>query len=446
VGLEAIGGKCVWSSEIDPDARLVYRANFGGEEPHADIRTCDPSSIPAFDLLTAGFPCQDFSKLGDQKGLDGARGTLFWELIRVLKHCKPPVFLLENVKGLIRMSNGKVFATCVEALKSCGYTVKHKVINSKSMVPQFRQRVYFIGFRNAELGKGFQFPRFPEISPQHSVADALHDPSDPFLETFQILETQWRSILRSKRTKKFGLHRRLLTSHDNDRVANTLIRNFRTDWKGISQMVYENRDELIGQRRVEGKDMPSGTNDSIRPRWLTPREFARIMGFPENFRVHPDKNFAREQLGNAVTPPVIAVLGGAIISSWIKYSRFCVSSSAPSKSPMCECADGIRAGIRLSAGARSRTKRAEFMSRKIRVFAYASTQADKSEVEMCGTITSYHGSVSEFLGRKNFEVCLNQRPPPKAIRTISFIASSIVSLLLVVTIFRSNVPTPNLPP
>ena len=133
VGLEAIGGECVWACELDALARLVYKANFGAM-PYYDVTKADYERLAHFDVLTAGFPCQDFSTLGDQEGLEGSRGALFFEVIKVLRKCKPECYVLENVKGLLTMQDGRVMDTVVRAIQAEGYSVSYKLINSSSLV------------------------------------------------------------------------------------------------------------------------------------------------------------------------------------------------------------------------------------------------------------------------------------------------------------------------
>lgn len=133
IGLEAIGGKCVWACELDQKARLVYNANFG-QTPYYDITKVDPKTLPEFDLLIAGFPCQDFSTLGEQDGLEGTKGKLFYEILRIIRECKPSLCLLENVKGLLTMAEGSVFKKCVSFLQEEGYSVVDLLLNSSCMV------------------------------------------------------------------------------------------------------------------------------------------------------------------------------------------------------------------------------------------------------------------------------------------------------------------------
>mgnify|MGYP001184129250 CR=1 FL=1 len=162
IGFENLGGSCVFSSESDVHARKTYELNFN-EIPSGDIREIDAEDIPKHNLLLAGFPCQPFSIAGVSKlesmGLEHGfmeetKGTLFFEICRVLEYHRPDVFLLENVKGLTWHDEGKTFKIILESLEELGYAVSWKVINSKNFVPQRRERIFIVGFKD---GTDFEF-------------------------------------------------------------------------------------------------------------------------------------------------------------------------------------------------------------------------------------------------------------------------------------------------
>ena len=172
LGLDKLGGECVFSSEIDSHARETYQSNFN-EVPHADIRNIGVEEIPKTDLLLAGYPCQPFSIAGVSKlssmgrshgFLEETKGTLFFEICRILKHHKPRVILLENVKGLTWHNEGRTFSKITSTLETLGYTLSHKVINSKNFVPQRRERIFIVGFND---GTKFEFPDLPDDLPTH---------------------------------------------------------------------------------------------------------------------------------------------------------------------------------------------------------------------------------------------------------------------------------------
>jgi DNA (cytosine-5)-methyltransferase 1 len=152
LGLERNGWKCVWANDNDKYACQVYRKNFGNKElVEGDIRAVDTRTIPDHDLLTAGFPCQSFSFAGKRKGFEDTRGTLFYEVARIADAKRPPVLLLENVKGLLSNDKGRAFATILQTLDGLGYDVEWQVLNSKHFgVPQNRERVFIVGHLRAK--------------------------------------------------------------------------------------------------------------------------------------------------------------------------------------------------------------------------------------------------------------------------------------------------------
>jgi DNA (cytosine-5)-methyltransferase 1 len=144
LAMERAGHECVFSSEIDKYCRYVYKKNFG-VEPYGDIRTIKSEEIPDFDILCAGFPCQDVSLAGKRKGLKGERTGLFYEIVRIAKDKKPKYLFLENVKGLLSSNKGWDFAEILITLDEIGYDVEWSVINSSDVVPQNRERIFIIG-------------------------------------------------------------------------------------------------------------------------------------------------------------------------------------------------------------------------------------------------------------------------------------------------------------
>jgi DNA (cytosine-5)-methyltransferase 1 len=155
IPFEKMGGECVFSCEIDQICQKTYQANFG-ETPFSDIRLLDISKIPKFDLLLAGFPCQAFSIAGHKKGFTDERGNLFFEIISILEHHKPKVFLLENVKGLTHKNNRENLEIMLEKLEECGYQVSYQVLSAKDFgLPQNRERIYIVGNK---IGEKFIFP------------------------------------------------------------------------------------------------------------------------------------------------------------------------------------------------------------------------------------------------------------------------------------------------
>lgn len=157
-GLAKCDGKCVFASEIDETAIKTYIENFG-LIPNGDICNISVNDIPSFDLLCAGFPCQSFSNVGQKGGLEDPRGALIYQVVRILKGCRPKAFILENVKGLLSHNKGETIKIIVGELEDCGYKVKYKVLEAKDYgVPQIRKRVFIVGVRD-DIPVEFEFPK-----------------------------------------------------------------------------------------------------------------------------------------------------------------------------------------------------------------------------------------------------------------------------------------------
>mmetsp|Transcript_41038 Transcript_41038/g.132468 ORF Transcript_41038/g.132468 Transcript_41038/m.132468 type:complete len:314 (+) Transcript_41038:44-985(+) len=160
LALDGLGGRCVFASEIDPCAAATYERNFG-DAPLGDITEVPDEDLPAHDLLTAGFPCQSFSRSGEQRGLGDARGDLFFEIVRVASRCRPAALLLENVPNLLRVDNGHALHIIVHALTRAGYHCRLQLANAAALVPQHRERLYLAAFRDAAAAAAFRWPSLP---------------------------------------------------------------------------------------------------------------------------------------------------------------------------------------------------------------------------------------------------------------------------------------------
>src|SRR6266567_527084 len=263
LAFEGAGGTCVFSSEWDEHACRTYEANFG-ERPAGDITRIPSFEIPQHDILSAGFPCQPFSiagvtkhtALGNEHGFRHAtQGTLFFEVARVIQDCRPRAFLLENVKHLTRHDRGRTFATILATLRDeLGYRVYAQVIDASPVVPQHRERVYIVGFRDCI---DFEFPRF--TGRLLSVRDILETKVDG---KYRLTSHLWQYLqdYAAKHQAKgngfgFGLVER-------DGITRTL-----------SARYYKDGSEIL---------IPSSKGP---PRRLTPRECARLMGFPDSFQI-----------------------------------------------------------------------------------------------------------------------------------------------------------------
>lgn len=303
VGFEGIGGRCVFTSEWDKYARLTYQANFrDNHELAGDIRPYseNPEMIPEFDVLLAGFPCQPFSIAGVSKKnalgrphgfLDDTQGTLFFDTAKIIQHHKPTAFVLENVKNLERHDKGKTFATIMHVLEhELGYKVQHRVISSRPWVPQKRERIFIVGFKNETQFK-LNSLKFPETSPK---LRSILEPNGSVDPKYTLTPRLWEYLqgYRAKHEAKGNGFGYGLCGPDD--VARTLSARYFKDGSEI----------LIEQK-------------GLRPRRLTPQECARLMGFERGERKwHIPKGVsdtqAYRQFGNAVVVPVVEFIANAM--------------------------------------------------------------------------------------------------------------------------------------
>lgn len=280
--------KTVFSSEIDKFAVKTYRANFG-EIPSGDISKIPENYIPDHDILVAGFPCQAFSQAGKKLGFADTRGTLFFEIARILRYKKPKAFLLENVKNLKSHDNGNTYKIIEETLKTLNYDVSSAILKAKDFgVPQNRERIYIVGF-NKDKVKNYNRFSFPAKSHTNiSVGDIL----EPFVDTkYTISDALWNGHQRRKKENKakgngFGYS----LFNDKSKYTNTL-----------SARYYKDGSEILIEQ------------NGINPRKLTPREAARLQGFPENFIIPVSDTQSYKQFGNSVAVPVINAIAKNII-------------------------------------------------------------------------------------------------------------------------------------
>ncbi len=291
LGFEAHGGKSVFSSEWDDHAQKTYQANFG-EIPYGDITKIDPQEIPEFDILLAGFPCQPFSQAGLKKGFADPRGTLFFDIANILNIHRPRAVFLENVKRLRTHDGGNTFLIIKRTLETLGYTVFSEVFNAKDFgVPQNRERIYIVGF----LGKtDFEFPTPPKTP------------------------TKLGSILENKVDSKYTISDRLWSGHKRRKKEHkekgygfgySLFRPDSEYTSTISARYYKDGSEIL----IEQADK--------NPRKLTPREAARLQGFPESFLIQVSDNQAYKQFGNSVAVPVIETIAKNIVQEMLKIEK-----------------------------------------------------------------------------------------------------------------------------
>ena len=293
LAFEAVGGKCLFSSEWDKNAQLTYADNFG-DVPHGDIRDIEASDIPDHDILVAGFPCQPFSlagvskknSLGRKHGfLDETQGTLFFDVARILETKRPKAFLLENVRNLVSHDKGRTFKIILGTLQDdLGYKVFHKIIDASSVVPQQRKRIYIVGFA---ADTNYSFPELENKNPK--LRDILDSNVDPkYTLSDKMIACLERHAQRHKeKGNGFGYGLANL-----DGVSRTLLARYYKDGSEI----------LIPQ---------AGRN----PRRLTPKECARLMGFPDSYRLSVVDSRAYKQFGNSVVVPVVQSLAKSIVDA-----------------------------------------------------------------------------------------------------------------------------------
>jgi len=276
---DEIDGECVFSSEIDKFARQTYQSNFG-DEPHGDITQIDPIEIPEFDLLLAGFPCQPFSQAGLQQGFNDTRGTLFFYIAKIIEQHLPSVVLLENVKRLKTHDKGNTFKVMKETLEDLGYTVSSQVLAAKDFgIPQNRERIYIVALKNNET---FTFPN-PTLK-ETKVGDILEDVVP---EKYTISDKLWEGHQRRKlEHKKKG-----------NGFGYTLFNKDSSYTNTISARYYKDGSEIL---------IDQGSNKN--PRKITPREAARLQGFPESYKIVVSDVQAYKQFGNSVCVPVVRAI------------------------------------------------------------------------------------------------------------------------------------------
>lgn len=300
LGLERVGGRCLYSNEWDKYAQKTYHAWYG-DMPEGDIRKVKPSTIPDHDILAAGFPCQPFSiagvskkkSLGKAHGFkDVTQGTLFFHLATIIEIKRPPVILLENVKNLRSHDKGKTWAVIRSTLEDLGYTIHAEVIDAAGWVPQHRERVFIVGFDKrvfGDSGPAFSFPSPPK-GPAPQFRDILDaDTPDKYILTDHLWNYLQEYAAKHKaKGNGFGFG-----MTDLDGVSRTL-----------SARYYKDGSEVL---------IPRGKGKN--PRRLSPTEARRLMGFPDELPIVVSDTQAYKQFGNAIVPPVAEAVGRQIVTA-----------------------------------------------------------------------------------------------------------------------------------
>lgn len=297
LAFEQVGGKCVYSSEWDKYCQQTYYANFG-EKPDGDITKVDAKDIPEHDILVAGFPCQPFSIAGVSKKVsmgrktgfeDKTQGTLFFDVCRILKEKRPKAFMLENVKNLKSHDKGRTFKIIEESLAELKYKVFYDILDGQNYVPQHRERIIIVGFDMKRYGDDVNFNfDITSTKPKQVMRDILEKEVD---EKYTLSDKLWTYLQNYSAKHKavgngFGYGIAPL-----DGISRTLSARYYKDGSEI----------LIAQNRKN-------------PRRLTPRECARLQGFPETFIIPVSDTQAYKQFGNSVVVPLIADVAKLIIN------------------------------------------------------------------------------------------------------------------------------------
>lgn len=279
-----LGGKCVFSSEWDKAAQISYSYNFG-EVPFGDITKINSDSIPKHDVLLAGFPCQAFSIIGKMKGFADTRGTMFFEVARILQHHQPKAILLENVKQLVSHDGGNTFKVILDTLAELGYSVKWKILNALDFgLPQKRERVIIVGFKSAAACEQFNFD-FEPIA--YNLASVLEDDKNVDSSLFA------SDMILDKRRKRVEGKNVFYPSvwHEN-KSGNISILPYACALRTGASYNY-----LL----INGYRRPSS------------RELLRFQGFPEKFKIEVSHQEIRRQTGNSVAVPMIRAVAKKII-------------------------------------------------------------------------------------------------------------------------------------
>jgi DNA (cytosine-5)-methyltransferase 1 len=311
IAFDNAGCECVFSSDWNEKAQITYEANFK-ERPHGDIYSVPDNAIPRHNILCAGFPCQPFSIAGVSKKLslgkkhgfeDKEQGNLFFRLAELIDHHRPDAFVLENVKHLVRHDKGRTFSIIWETLtEHLKYHVYKKVIDAQNVVPQHRERIFLVGFREK---RSFEFPEFPTEGPK---LESILNAEVP--DKYTLSDHLWKYLQDYAAKHKaagngFGFG--LFTGKD---VARTLSARYYKDGSEI----------LISQ----------GSRKN--PRRLTPPECARLMGYPKDFQIPVSDTQAYKQFGNSVVVPVVERIAKAVVETLkrpIEYRSALVLSENP---------------------------------------------------------------------------------------------------------------------
>ena len=301
IAFERAGGRCVYSSEWNKYSQQTYFSNFG-EQPDGDITQVDEKDIPDHDILVAGFPCQPFSiagvskknSLGRETGFaDKTQGTLFFDVCRILKEKRPKAFMLENVKNLCSHDKGRTFQVIKESLDELDYEVFYSVLDGQNYVPQHRERIIIVGFDRKRYGKDFDFEfHLTPKNPKPVMRDILEKEVESKYTLSDKLWTYLQNYAAKHKAAGNGFGYGIAPL---DGISRTISARYYKDGSEI----------LIAQ---EGKN----------PRRLTPRECARLQGFPDSFKIPVSDTQAYKQFGNSVVVPLMENVAKLVVEELAK--------------------------------------------------------------------------------------------------------------------------------
>lgn len=310
LGWESIGGRCVYTSEWDRYATKTYLENFGDQEGHSfagDITAVHAADIPDHDVLIGGFPCQPFSIAGVSKKnalgrphgfADATQGTLFFDVARIIDEKRPRAFMLENVRNLKSHDRGRTFEVIMRTLREdLGYHVQYRVLDASPLVPQGRKRIFIVGFRDS-TEFDFEAMQLPATRP--TMSDVLH-PEDGTEDP----ETPYTHGPEARVADKYTLSEHLWTYLQGYAAKHRSAGN----GFGFGLVGPESVARTLSARYYkDGSEILVSRGEHSVPRRLTPRECARLMGFPDTYRIPVSDTQAYRQFGNSVVVPVIAAV------------------------------------------------------------------------------------------------------------------------------------------
>ncbi len=291
LGFKKAGFEILWANEIDKNACKTYRLNYQHTLYECDIKELNEKEVEKVDVLTAGFPCQAFSIAGYQKGFDDDRGNVYFEILRFIDAIEPQVVFLENVKNLKGHDKGNTYKVIKKSLEDRGYYIKDKVINSSDYLPQNRERIYIVAFKNKKAFDSFDFPK------PKKVIQTIHDIIEPTAEDrFYYYNSKYYKQLKEEMKNRDTIYqwRRVYVRENKSNLCPTLTANMGTGGHNVP---------LI----IDSKDI----------RKLTPDECAKFQGFDEIiFPTDLAISHRYKQIGNSVTVPVIEAIAKEILKAF----------------------------------------------------------------------------------------------------------------------------------